>query len=164
MSRATTLVVGGLAAVVFGVLIFALATNLMRSASESAPTEGVEFDVGPAEQRRRVVERDGPLLFQDPLNRGRDIYVQYLDGPGWTAFAARPEGAPRRCVLTWQRAERRFLDPCSGTTYPADGAGLATYPARVDDDGRLRVDLRNPPAPPTSPTRPSEPPAAEGAG
>ncbi len=145
MSRTTTLVVTGLAAVVFGVLIFALATNLMRSASESAPTEGVEFDVGPAEARRRVVERDGPLLFQDPLDRGRDIYVQYVDGQGWRAFEARPPGAFRRCVLQWQRAERRFSDPCTGATYPADGAGLTAYPARVDDDGRLRVDLRSPP-------------------
>ena len=137
--------VTGVAAVVFGIVIFALASNLMRTASESAPTGGVEFDVGSAEARRRVVERDGPLLFQDPLDRGRDIYVQYSDGPGWTAFAARPAGAPQRCVLAWQRAERRFLDPCSGATYPADGAGLASYPARVDDDGRLRVDLRTQP-------------------
>lgn len=148
MSRGTTFVVTGLAAVVFGGLVFALATNLMRSASESETAEGVEFDVGPAAPRQRVVERDGPLLFPDPLGRGRDIYVQFLDGPGWKAFEARTDGAPRRCVLAWQRAERRFLDPCSGATYPADGAGLRSYPARVDDDGRLRVDLRAPLAPP----------------
>jgi len=138
-------VVTGIAAVVFGVLVFALATNLLRSSSQSGPAEGVEFDVGPAEQRQRVVERDGPLLFQDPLDRGRDIYVQYVDGQGWRAFEARPPGAFRRCVLQWQRAERRFSDPCTGATYPADGAGLTAYPARVDDDGRLRVDLRSPP-------------------
>lgn len=139
---------------VFGVLVFALATNLLRASSQSGPVEGVEFDVGPAEQRQRAVERGGPLLFQDPLDRGRDIYVQFVDGQGWKAFEARPPGAFRRCVLQWQQAERRFSDPCSGATYPADGSGLTAYPARVDDDGRLRVDLRAPVPP--SPVAPGQ--------
>ncbi len=142
--------VAGLLAVVFAALIFALATNLLRSASESSLAAPAEFDVGPAEQRRAVVERDGPLLFQDPLGRGRDIYVQHLGEAGWKAFEARAPGANRRCVLRWEAAAGRFLDPCTGTTYPADGAGLVSYPTRVDDEGRLRVDLRSPVTPPSA--------------
>lgn len=141
------LVITGLAAVVFAALVFALATNVLRSASESSATAPAEFDVGPAEQRRAVIERDGPLLFPDALNRGRDIYVQHLGAAGWRAFEARPPGAPRRCVLRWERSHGRFLDPCTGAAYPADGAGLVSYPVRVDDDGRLRVDLRSPQPP-----------------
>jgi hypothetical protein len=144
MPSGRALVVCGLAAVLFAGLIFALAANLLRSASESSVAAPAEFDVGPAEQRRAVVERDGPLLFQDPLGRGRDIYVQYLGPGGWKAFEARPPGAPAPCVLRWDAEGRRFTDPCSGVTYPSDGTGLVSYPARVDDDGRLRVDLRSP--------------------
>jgi hypothetical protein len=144
MPRGRALVVAGVAGVLFAGLIFALATNLLRSASEGSVAAPTEFDVGPAEQRRAVVERDGPLLFQDPLGRGRDIYVQYVGPEGWKAFEARAPGAPRRCVLEWQPADRRFRDPCTGATYPADGTGLVSYPTRVDDDGRLRVDLRTP--------------------
>ncbi len=148
MPRGRALVITALAGVVFAALIFALATNLLRSASEGSVAAPAEFDVGPAEQRRAVVERDGPLLFQDPLGRGRDIYVQYLGPDGWKAFEARPPSAPRRCVVQWEPASRRFADPCTGATYPADGAGLVSYPARVDEDGRLRVDLRSPVPPP----------------
>ena len=148
MSRGRALVVAGVLAAVFAALVFALATNLLRSASESSLAAPVEFDVGPAEQRRAVVERDGPLLFQDPLDRGRDIYVHHLGDAGWKAFEARPPGAPRRCVLQWERAARRFVDPCTGTAYSAEGAGLVSYPTRVDDDGRLRIDLRSPLTPP----------------
>lgn len=144
MPRGRALVFAGVAGVVFAGLIFALATNLLRSASESSVAAPTEFDVGPAEQRRAVVERDGPLLFQDPLGRGRDIYVQHVGPDGWKAFEARAPGAPPRCVLEWQPADGRFRDPCTGATYPADGAGLVSYPTRVDDDGRLRVDLRTP--------------------
>ena len=144
MPRGRALVVAGVLAVVFAAVIFALATNLLRSASESSLAAPVEFDVGPADQRRAVVERDGPLLFPDALNRGRDIYVQHLGQAGWKAFEARAPGAPRRCVLQWEPSVRRFLDPCTGTRYPEDGAGLVSYPARVDDDGRLLVDLRSP--------------------
>ncbi len=139
--------VTGLGAVLFAALVFALATSVLRSASESSATAPVEFDVGPADQRRAVIERDGPLLFPDALNRDRDIYVQHLSGVGWKVFEARPPGAPRRCVLRWEGPAGRFVDPCTGAAYPADGAGLVSYPTRVDDDGRLRVDLRNPQPP-----------------
>lgn len=145
--RGRTLLVTGLAGVVFAALVFALAANVLRSASENSATAPVEFDVGPADQRRAVIERDGPLLFPDALNRGRDIYVQHLAGVGWRVFEARAPGAPRSCVLRWERPAGRFLDPCTGTAYPADGGGLVSYPTRLDDDGRLRVDLRSPQPP-----------------
>jgi len=111
--------------------------GIRRAGSNQFPT----FDVGPATQRAASVEQSGPLLFPDPRGGTLDIYVQHLGGARWTAFAARAEGAPRRCVLHWDQGARHFTDPCDGRAYPADGTGLVTFPAEVNDKGRVIVDL-----------------------
>jgi hypothetical protein len=131
---------GGVAA---GVLIFlvVLAVAGPRSTEQSA---GATFKVGPAERLAPTVARDGPLLFQDLLNRSRDIYVQHLGDDDWRAFEAHAPGAPRRCVVRWQPEDRRFLDPCDGRTYAADGTGLASFRTEVDEDGVVVVDFRSP--------------------
>jgi hypothetical protein len=143
-SRGTTIVFTALAGVVAAALLFALAVRLTGSSGTRGNLDAPEFDVGPARQRAAAIDRDGPLLFQDPLGRGRDIYVQHLQQPEWAAFEARAPGAPSRCVLRWDRAARAFVDPCDGRTFPADGAGLTSYPVRVDGDGHVLVDLRSP--------------------
>ena len=51
-----------------------------RSAEQS---QKATFKVGSAKRLAVVVARDGPLLFQDPLNRSRDIYVQHLGDDDW---------------------------------------------------------------------------------
>ena len=142
--RAATIVAGMLAGVVVALLVVRLVGG---EGDEERPAERREFDVGPAEARARSIARDGPLLFQDPLGRGRDVYVQHLGDDRWVAFAPRPSGAPARCVLVWRQAERHFVDPCTQTSYPPDGAGLVQYPARVDEDERVQVDLSSPRAP-----------------
>jgi hypothetical protein len=134
------LVFTGLAGVGAGILVFLVVLALTGSRS-SEQTETATFEVGSAKRLATTVARDGPLLFQDLLNRSRDIYVQHLGGEDWRAFEAHAPGAPRRCVLRWERDERRFVDPCDGRAYPADGSGLTAYPTRVDRRGALIVDL-----------------------
>ena len=54
--------------------------------------------------------------------------------------ARAPEQTDESCYL--EVAGDGFRDPCSGTEYPPDGEGLATYPTEVRD-GRVFVDLRS---------------------
>lgn len=99
-----------------------------------------------AERVAREVRQRGPVLFKDPLNRDREIYVQHL-GPdpdtGWSAIGAYASRVDVECLLRWEQARRRFVDPCTGRAYPADGRGLTTYPAPVTG-GVVRIDLRTP--------------------
>ena len=137
------MVLTGLGGVTAGILIFlvVLAVTGPKSTRQSG---SATFKVGGAKSLARTVDRGGPLLFQDLLNRSKDIYVQHVGGDEWRAFDAHSPGAPRRCVLEWRKAEAQFADPCSGQTYPADGAGLVTYPAAADRKGALVVDLTQP--------------------
>ena len=99
-----------------------------------------------------IAER-GPFLVADASPGGdRDIVLQHLSDDvdeGWIAIAARPPGVPRNCAIQWQPDERVFRlldensevsDDCDGTEYPADGAGLETFPVTVLD-GKLDVDI-----------------------
>jgi len=131
---------GGVAA---GILIFLLVLAVAGPRSTKQST-GASFKVGPASRLGPEITRNGPLLFQDLLNRSRDIYVQHLGGDDWRAFEAHAPNAPRSCVLRWRPDDHRFLDPCDGRTYPADGTGLTTYRTVVGKDGVVRVDLGAP--------------------
>lgn len=146
---AAFLLVAALAAVVIAVI---LAGGGGRGDVELRLGDDV-FVAGRAEPLAGTVERHGPILVADASPRlERDIYVQHRgDDPrtGWSAFAARPDGADRGCTLVWEPDAGRFTSPCDdGVAFPADGAGLRQYPATVDDDGDVVVDLRAPaPAP-----------------
>lgn len=99
-----------------------------------------------AERLAREIAERGPLLFKDPLGRDREVYVQHVgDDPrtGWVAVRAYASRASLDCLLQWERARSRFVDPCTGETFPADGRGLTTYRADVAG-GEVRVDLRSP--------------------
>jgi hypothetical protein len=103
------------------------------------------FDAGPAEQRAAAVADGGPLLFPDVASGQRDIYLQHVGDDattGWVAFAARTADAGVECTVAWQSERRVFVDPCTGSVFPADGTGLAHYEVVVDDDGHVIVDLR----------------------
>lgn len=137
-------VVGVVIAVAIVGLTFVLATN---SDDPNVNLGDDVFVVGRAEPLLAPIERDGPLLFQDLVDRDRDLFVQHLgDDPdtGWLAFEATAPDRERRCQLRWNRTGRHFVDPCDGTQWPADGEGLVHYAATVGEDGRLRVDLRAP--------------------
>jgi hypothetical protein len=115
--------------------------------ARSAGTE--RFELGKADSLADTVARRGPLLLPDPLGRGRDVWVQHLGGSDWRTFDAHPPGAPSRCVVEWRANRRVFVDRCSGREYPADGAGLVSFPTEVNEEGRVVIDLRSP-VPPTT--------------
>lgn len=145
-----------MAAAVLGLALAAGITWLVIAYASSHPDEvrigDRLFEVGQARRLSEPIGREGPLLFKDPLNRGRELYLQHVGGDvqeGWLAFEAYAPGSPRepRCQLRWLQPSRRFVDECSGGTYPADGSGLWSYPATVDDRGMVVVDLRAPAGP-----------------
>jgi hypothetical protein len=146
-------------ALVIGALVFVAVLNMV-STRKGATTAGPDlYVVGDAKSLAGTVTRNGPLLFQDLLGNSRDIYVQHLTGDDWRTFEAHAPGAPRRCVLRWEAGARQFADPCDHRVYPADGAGLTTFPTQVDPDGRVVVDLRQPQAPIPVTTTVSPPPS-----
>jgi hypothetical protein len=142
--KGTTVILTGIAGVLGGILVFAIVANLVGSSADKVDSAATTFDVGPADQRARTIARGGPILFQDLLNRSRDIYVQHLGDDDWRAFEAHAPGAARECFLEWRSATREFEDACDGRAFPADGTGLVSYPARVDERQHIVVDLRQP--------------------
>lgn len=136
-------------AAVVGTLAAALLVWLaVRFASENPDQASLGSNVLrlQAERLSRAIERDGPILFKDPLNRGREVYVQHVGDEvdeGWLAISAYAGEPDVDCLLRWDRDDEVFVDPCTDRTYPADGTGLVTYPAEVE--GRaVEVDLRSP--------------------
>jgi hypothetical protein len=148
--RRTRLVVG--AAIVGVVLAAALVLLVVRFASQRPDDVNLgndRFEVGRADVFARAIDRDGPILFKDPLTSraGREIYVQHLgddEDEGWLALDAYAPGAPReeRCILEWDADDELFTDPCGDAEVPADGEGVRTYPGEVDDRGAVIIDLR----------------------
>jgi hypothetical protein len=156
VSRRRTLVFTAVAGILVAALLVAIVSRAGGTGGGS-PVKGstsaaATFDVGSARQRAATVDRSGPVLFPDPQGHSRDIYVQHLGGDDWTAFEARVEGSPRQCVLRWEQDAHRFVDPCDGRNYPSDGAGLVSFPTKVDEKGRVIVDLSRPLRPATTTT------------
>lgn len=113
-----------------------------RTVTPKGPFEQAEFSVGRTDE---IVDRVPFLLPDASPSRSRDIYIQHLDDDedeGWLAFSAfAPGQTDRACFLRWSAADEVFRDPCTDAEHPSDGEGLTHYPVRVDDDGRLHVDL-----------------------
>ena len=98
-----------------------------------------------AERMAAEIEERGPAPFQDPVG-DRDVYLQHTgDDPekGWVLVLAYPPGYEREedCALSWDARREQFRSPCEDKSYPADGAGLTTFPAPVTD-GKVVIDLR----------------------
>jgi hypothetical protein len=142
-------------AVLAAALLFAVVARSAGTSSSSSSGGAVSgagnrvarFELGRAADYAKTIARDGPILFPDPQGRSRDIFVQHLGGNDWRAFEARASGAPRQCVLSWERDNTRFVDPCDGRAYPVDGTGLVSFPTTVNDKGRVIVDLGSPTGP-----------------
>jgi hypothetical protein len=142
--RTTLLVaVGG---VVAGLLLFALVLWLVGRGDE---VDGFEVRLGDDQfgdvQAERTAERiadEGPIIFGDPAKGERPIYLQHLgelDEQGWYAFDAIAPGCDRS--LLWKTEDEIFVDPCTDEEFLADGTGLPAYPAEVNEDGQVIVDL-----------------------
>ncbi len=154
-----TVLFTAIGAVLAAALLFAVVARVASTGSGTVGggTDGdgkrvAQFDLGRAQDFAPTIARSGPLLFPDPQGRSRDIFVQHLGGTDWLAFEARATGASRQCVLKWEHDARQFVDPCDGRTYPPDGSGLVSFPTRVNDKGRVVVDLSSPMAPTTAGT------------
>jgi len=142
--RRAIIVTAAAGVVIAGGLVF-LVVQFVAASPDRANLGPRVFKVGRADRLAPRIAQDGPLLFKDTLNRGREIYVQHRGGDeekGWMAFEAYGAGAPRTpdCVLVWEQEERHFRDPCGSTPVAADGAGLVHYQATVDG-GTVVVDL-----------------------
>ncbi len=142
--RARLIVAGSLVALALvGVLVWVV----VRFASENPDQVNLGSSVFrfSADRLAGEVEERGPFLLKDPLNRGREVYVQHVGGDpgtGWLAVRAYASRQSLDCLLRWEGRARQFVDPCSGRRYPAGGEGLTTYPARVEDE-TVVVDLRS---------------------
>ncbi len=110
------------------------------------------FDAGRTENLARIIDEDGqPILFPDPANFARSIYVDHQgDDPatGWIALSAFVPDQPE-CTLTFDPDEGRFtIDDAQpvacdrATSFPRSGAGLRVYATEVVD-GRLTIDLQD---------------------
>jgi hypothetical protein len=103
------------------------------------------FDAGQVESiTEAIADEDGlPLLYQDLVGGGRNLYVQHLeDHPrkGWVAFGAFDPDDPS-CAVEIDRDAMRLVNACDeSTTYPLDGTGLRYYPTEVEGN-RLYVDI-----------------------
>ncbi len=138
---------GAAAALVVAVIIVVTLVELARSGSVKSHLGASTLNVGRADDLAVQVAETGPLLLPDLTGSTRPIWLQHLGGDpklGWVGIQALNPGEKRTCVLAWQQADRTFRDPCTGVTYPADGAGLVRYPVTVLPSKRISLDLRTP--------------------
>jgi len=132
------------AGVVVAIVIFAGVLSLVGTGKAKSKLGSNVFKVGNAKNQAQIVDRTGPLLFQDLLGKGHDIAVNHLGGSQWAALEVHPPGEPKSCTVAWVLSSHAFHDPCSGHDYPADGTGLVRYKTSIDKNGDLVVDLHQP--------------------
>ena len=144
-NRGRLIVAGSLTALAFAAVLLYLVVGFASRNPEQVNLGPKVFRVGSATRLAREVERRGPFLFKDPLNREREVYIQHLGqdpNTGWSGIRAYASQETIKCLLRWERDPERFVDPCTNQSYPADGAGLTIYPATVEN-GVVSVDLRS---------------------
>lgn len=148
-SRTRQIVAASVAGVIVASFLLLLVVRFASERPDEVNLGRDRFEVGRADVFARAIERDGPILFKDPLTSrpGREIYVQHLgddEEEGWIALDAYAPGAPReeRCILEWDPNEGVFSDPCGDAEIPADGTGVRTYEGEVDDRDAVIIDLR----------------------
>jgi hypothetical protein len=134
-------------ALVVAIAIGVTLVELSRSGTVKSQLGSTTFLAGRTRDYAPQIASQGPILLPDPLGGARNVYLQHL-GPdprlGWVTIVAVPPGEAAKCVVRWQQSDRRFHDPCSDRTYPADGAGLTRYPSVALPSDRIRIDLRTP--------------------
>jgi len=143
-NRGRMVILSAAAGVIVAIVIFAGILSLVGSGKAKSNLGSNVFKIGKAKNQAQIVDRNGPLLFADPLEKGRDIYVNHIGDNQWVAVEVHPPGESKSCTVKWTPSTRTFHDPCSGHDYPADGTGLVRYKATVDKNGDLVVDLHQP--------------------
>jgi len=144
MTRRQGIVVTAALSVAAAVLLLVFVLRLSTKPGAKVNLSTSTFKISRADRFAKDIAKDGPLLFQDLLNKSRDIYVQHIGADtktGWSAFLAHPEAEARTCQVVWRQKSHDFRDPCSQQLYPADGAGLPHYKVTVAPTGDLTIDL-----------------------
>jgi len=147
----TAIATGAAVALVIAIAIGVTLVELSRSGSVKNQLGTPTFLAGRTRDYAPQIASQGPLLLPDPLGGARTVYLQHLGSDpatGWVTIVAVPPGEAAKCVVRWEQSDHRFRDPCTGHSYPPDGAGLTRYPAVALASGRIRIDLRTP-LPPT---------------
>jgi hypothetical protein len=143
-NRTRIVILSAAAGVVVAIVIFAAVLSLVGSGKAKSKLGSNVFNLGKAKNQATIVDRNGPLLFADPLEKGRDIAVVHLGGSEWIAVEVHPQGESKSCTVKWNVSTHTFHDPCSGRDYPADGTGLVRYRTFIQKNGDLVVDLHQP--------------------
>ena len=141
--KPTTVFVASVIALAIAALILWWAVRLASNNPEIAQLgpEVFRFD---AENLAEEIDDRGPFLLKDPLNRGRELYVQHTGTSpkrGWRAISAYAGEADLDCLLRWDHGDGSFVDPCTDETYPADGEGLTRYPVEIVGE-QVEVNLK----------------------
>ena len=143
-NRSRMVILSAAAGVIVAIVVFAGILSLVGSGKARSKLGSNLFKIGKAKNQAQIVDRNGPLLFPDPLQKGRDIAVNHVGNNQWVTVEVHPPGEPKSCTVKWNESTRIFHDPCSGKDYPADGAGLIRYKTSIDKSGDLVVDLHQP--------------------
>lgn len=139
------------ATILIGMLaIWGASVMLTNRHNARAPhrTLGGVVTLGKAEKLAEQIDKArSPIFFPDVSgNHERDLYLQHRGSDpntGWSAFLVAVPDAPEGCVWKWNDGRDRFDASCDpGRHAPADGAGLVSYPVRVEEE-TLKVDLRS---------------------
>jgi hypothetical protein len=163
LARRTFLpVLGGIGAIaaIFG-LLWVVAFWVSRHADEVDTKLGDRvFHISVAATANRIAQDGIPVAFNDPVQGGRDIWVNHV-GPdlttNWYAFNIVPTGAAKRCAVVWDNPTKVFRDPCTNDAYapdgylPGGGGNLLHYAVNVKGND-LAIDLQAQPNPLDVPT------------
>ncbi len=144
MPRTTAIVTSAVLAVIAAGLLVVFVVHLSQQKGGKVQIGETEFRI-PIKVTTLVKDADkAPLLFQDARGKSLDVYVSHLGTDplqGWQAFEAHTAGVGPSCDVRWQPPT--FRDPCTGTTFPENGAGLLHYPVRIDTSDHLIVNFQS---------------------
>src|SRR3954467_11874567 len=143
-NRSRMVILSAAAGVIVAIVVFAGILSLVGSGKAKSKLGSNLFKIGKAKNQAQIVDRNGPLLFPDPLQKGRDIAVNHVGNNQWVTVEVHPPGEPKSCTVKWNESTHIFHDPCSGKDYGADGTGLVRYKTSIDKSGDLVVDLHQP--------------------
>jgi hypothetical protein len=131
--RQSRFLVGALATVLVGILIFTTAVLRPRSAPPGSDIvlPASQFGVG---QPQHIAFSSYPHVLPA---LGQGMYV-VRTASGWAAFADVPPDqvagtAAARCMLAWSSQAARFRDPCTGATWRIDGTPAGGGSTREPD-------------------------------
>src|SRR5438270_3708796 len=98
-NRSRMVILSAAAGVIVAVVVFAGIVSLVGSGKAKSKLGTNVFKIGKAKDQAQIVDRTGPLLFPDPLQKGRDIYVNRVADNQWVTIEVHPAGEPKSCTV-----------------------------------------------------------------